>query len=381
MTRYQTQSARASIDALAGAGLGQVDYFFAALELVRRAVPYDAMCIGSIDPATHILTDSAKVGLVDSGDPEFLFHEYAVADVNQFADMAHSDIAVGVLSESTGGDPMRSARYRNVVKPLLGVEHELRGVARVGGLMWGAYAIYRESGSPAFNQAEAEFMAQLEHSIALGMRASIIATVAQNGLRAQAGPAVLVFDSSGRLQQATAAADERVRDLGGELWGLQAVAVSTIVAAARGVASNRTVSARLRARGASGQWFTLHAAPFTAGADVTSIAVTIEPASPPEILPLIVSAHGLTDREGEVVMQMLRGESTHAIAQTLHLSPYTVQDHFKTIFDKVGVSSRRELATRIFYGQYVDRYGEKLPAEGGFARPAAETPTTVPGIG
>lgn len=381
MTRYQTQSARVSLEELAGAGLGQLDYFFAALELVRRAVPYDAMCIGSIDPATHILTDSAKLGLVDSGDPEFLFHEYAVEDVNQFADLARTGTPVGVLSEATGGDPMRSARYRNVVKPLLGVEHELRGVARVGGLMWGAYAIYRESGSPAFNQAEAEFMARLEQSIALGMRASVIATVAHNGLRAQAGPAVLVFDNKGHLQQATAAAQERVRDLGGELWGLQAVAVSTIVAAARGVANNRNVSARLRARGASGQWFTLHAAPFTAGTDVTSIAVTIEPASPPEILPLIMSAHGLSEREGEVVLQMLRGESTHAIAQTLHLSPYTVQDHFKIIFEKVGVSSRRELATRIFYGQYVDHYGDKFATEGGFARLGTDGLSAVPGIG
>lgn len=378
MGRYQTQSARVALDTLAGAGLGQIDYFFAALELIRRAVPYDAMCMGSIDPATNFITDSAKVGLLDSGDREFLFHEYALEDVNQFNDLARRDMPTAVLLDATNGDPMRSSRFRNVVRPMLGFEHELRGVARVGGLMWGAYSIYRESGSPGFNQAEAEFMAQLEHAIALGLRASMIATVAHNGLGAETGPAVLIFDGQGVLQQATTTAEERVRDLGGELWGPPSTAVTTVVAVARGAGRHRYASARLRARGASGQWFTLHAAPFTTGADVTSIAVTIELASPPEVLPLIVAAHGLTDREGEVVMQMLRGESTHAIAQKLHLSPYTVQDHFKSIFDKVGVSSRRELASRVFYGLYVDRDGGTGSAVHGFVRAPLGSHASVP---
>jgi DNA-binding NarL/FixJ family response regulator len=113
-------------------------------------------------------------------------------------------------------------------------------------------------------------------------------------------------------------------------------------------------SAQIRARGRSGRWYSLHAAPFaTGGTDQPHIAVTVEPATPPQILPLLTAAYGLTEREAAIVQAMLRGESTHAIAQSLFLSPYTVQDHFKSIFDKIGVSSRREVATRVFYGQYL----------------------------
>jgi DNA-binding NarL/FixJ family response regulator len=103
------------------------------------------------------------------------------------------------------------------------------------------------------------------------------------------------------------------------------------------------------------------------------LVVTIEPARPPEILPLLMAAYGLTERESAVVQALLRGESTHAIAQALHLSPYTVQDHFKSIFEKIGVSSRREVASRVFYGQYLDAYGHSLLGTGGspsFAQPA-----------
>ncbi len=36
----------------------------------------------------------------------------------------------------------------------------------------------------------------------------------------------------------------------------------------------------------------------------------------------------------------------------MYLSAYTVQDYLKSIFDKVGVRSRRQLAARLYEEQY-----------------------------
>ena len=69
----------------------------------------------------------------------------------------------------------------------------------------------------------------------------------------------------------------------------------------------------------------------------------LEPVEPRAVVPLILSAHGLTAREAEVARLVLRGCATHAIANTLHISPHTVQDHLKSVFDKTGFHSRRDL--------------------------------------
>lgn len=41
----------------------------------------------------------------------------------------------------------------------------------------------------------------------------------------------------------------------------------------------------------------------------------------------------------------------------MYLSAYTVQDYLKSIFDKVGVRSRRQLAARLYEEHYWPNYG------------------------
>lgn len=89
----------------------------------------------------------------------------------------------------------------------------------------------------------------------------------------------------------------------------------------------------------------------------------IEPAEKTDLAPLLLQAHGLTSRESEVARLVLLGYSTKEISAALFISEHTIQDHFKSIFKKIGVGSRRELVIRILSDQY-PAFSDSVPTGG-----------------
>jgi DNA-binding NarL/FixJ family response regulator len=80
----------------------------------------------------------------------------------------------------------------------------------------------------------------------------------------------------------------------------------------------------------------------------------VEPAKSTDIAPIIIEAYGLSPRERDVVRAIARGSSTPDIAAELFLSAHTVRDYIKSVFEKVGVSSRGELVAKLFAEHYSD---------------------------
>ena len=112
--------------------------------------------------------------------------------------------------------------------------------------------------------------------------------------------------------------------------------------------------ARLRLRGRNGRWLVLHASCLDGAFGTRTVAVMIEPAKSAEIAPIIIEAYALTPRERDVVRAVARGLSTAEMAAELFLSTHTVRDYVKSVFDKVGVSSRGELVAKLFAEHYSD---------------------------
>ena len=60
-----------------------------------------------------------------------------------------------------------------------------------------------------------------------------------------------------------------------------------------------------------------------------------------------IEKYALSPRECDVVMLVLYGYSNRRIADQLILTEYTIEDHLKRVFAKIGVKSRTALAAKI----------------------------------
>lgn len=63
----------------------------------------------------------------------------------------------------------------------------------------------------------------------------------------------------------------------------------------------------------------------------------------PRLLGAAGGVETLTAREREVLATFLDGLTVRTIAQSLFVSPYTVRNHLKNVYEKLGVTSQRQL--------------------------------------
>jgi DNA-binding CsgD family transcriptional regulator len=169
--------------------------------------------------------------------------------------------------------------------------------------------------------------------------------------RGDRDPGLLLLDDEDGIEMANDAAGvwlDELRDDGQRL----PLVVTAVAQRAREIASGDSeVAAAARVRAASGRWVLVRGSVLCNGSRDRT-AVTLEAARTHELAPLVVAAYGLTPRERRVTELVAQGLSTAAIAARLHLSAFTVQDHLKSVFEKLGVSSRGELVARLFVDHY-----------------------------
>jgi DNA-binding CsgD family transcriptional regulator len=221
-------------------------------------------------------------------------------------------------------------------------------VHREGSTPWGAMILFRADDAPDFTPAEADLLAAVGARVAEALRAAQLRQAATPEIDDAPGVVVLgLTDNAVALESGTPSARRWLAEIDdGAVDGVPVV-VSSLARTA--LARQRVARCRLRSR--SGRWLTLHAEPLS---DAT-VSLVVEPSRPADVASLLSDAYRLTAREAEVVGLTVRGHSNAEIARLLWLSPWTVADHLKSVFEKTGVRSRGELTSRLFFDHYLPR--------------------------
>jgi len=178
---------------------------------------------------------------------------------------------------------------------------------------------------------------------------------------------VIELDPSGNLTRASSSADPLLVELSGTTFdaGVRSPAVQALASATRAAieaagSSGAPALPSSVAKTAAGSWLVLHGG-LVGAPRAGHVAVFVQRAHPTLVAPLLLKAYGLTPREQEVTQLVLRGATTIQAAQRLAISPHTVTDHLKSIFEKTGARTRGELSATLFFGEHLPRIERRVP--------------------
>jgi DNA-binding CsgD family transcriptional regulator len=357
----RNEKAFSEIKRLAAANLEGPELLRRVAERLHKAMPFEAYCASTVDPASRLITYGIAEGMGGEEDGDsgnvYLDRIYFEEDLPVMAEMLRKRRTVQLLSETTKGTLERSLRYRELLKPN-GFGYELGG-AFVDGNLWGGMDLIREEGDPDFDGAEAALVKRIAPHVGAGLKAAALRARAATEQDAPEVPGVLTIDRSGSVVSHTPSAEHWLRELEnlGPRWRHESLplAVRMVHGALRhalspGSDSEHNLIPRVRVRGRSGRWLALHGSlTESSGGRPGETVIVIGPARPEEVAWLTLAAYGLSPREEEVVELVVRGYTNRRISQTLFISEHTVQRHLSNIFEKVGVRTRKNLLKRLYF--------------------------------
>lgn len=348
------------IKRLSAANLEGPELLRRVAQRLSKAVPFEAYCASTVDPASRLITYGIAEGMGGEEDESgnvYLDRIYFEEDLPVMNEMLRRRRTVQLLSETTEGALERSLRYRELLRPH-GFGYELGG-AFVDGNLWGGMDLMREEGDPDFDGAETALVRRIAPHVGAGLKAAALRSRATKERDTPDVPGVLTLDRSGKIVSHTPSAEHWLRDLEDLVPGWRheniPMAVRMVSGALRhalapGSDNDHNLIPRVRVRGRSGRWLALYGSLTESSADRPGeTVIVIGPAKPEEVAWLTVAAYGLSPREEEVVGLVVRGFTNRQVSRTLFISEHTVQRHLSNIFEKVGVRSRKNLLKRLYF--------------------------------
>jgi DNA-binding CsgD family transcriptional regulator len=337
------------VERLAQARLAHGELVSGADELLRPAIGYDGAAWAAVDPSSLLLTSCTPVGF-HPHTPEQRFRIFERESEGRHHTTVRRLVRRDPPVTSRRGDDQ--ARYAGESFGSRDIADELVGALMVDGQCWGAVRLWRVGrATRPFRDRDADRLAALSRPLGAGLRRAFLraATAADGGV--DDPPGIVTVDGTGRTVTASHDAHAWLDRLGEPAdtidtanavdTGDTATVSTALWSLAARVSTHGTASAVVAGPGGP---VALHASRLGGDGDDGRVAVVLAHPRPSELTPRVLEAYDLTPREREVTALVLRGGTTAQIARALGVSRYTVQDHLKSVFAKVGVQTRGELA-------------------------------------
>ncbi|GAC1598075.1 MAG: hypothetical protein NVS3B28_30010 [Candidatus Velthaea sp.] len=305
-------------------------------DALALALSADAALFLEIDPATSVPRSSVLFGHTESFCRHMVTSVYLNGPVLDFGLRAAQNVGAVRLA-NLAIEHERDAYARAMRE--YGFYDDLQLVIDSRRRPTGFISAARRS-AKRFLPADTSLLDELSPHLAAGLRAASI----KASIEAQPGTnvAIIVLDRSGNLEVANGAAELFLGNPSATapaFWdGLRLVAAlleKTLDADGRAVPA---VSMILGGR----QYMMRAERGIGADGDPRTI-VLLEPPRNDDCTDIFAS-FGLSPRESQIAAAIVRGYTTADISTELRISANTIKTHVRVIFEKLGITSRRELA-------------------------------------
>ncbi|GAC1453230.1 MAG: hypothetical protein PVSMB10_10670 [Pseudarthrobacter sp.] len=335
-----------------------------------RIVPFSAFVWPLSDPVTGTgISPMARFPYPE--DLPLLIRLKYLTTVGRWTMLAGTGAPVTTLLIETGGKPSQSLVWDSLLNRYGVVDVLYAGFADKYGY-WGWLDLWRTADQGTFSAEEVKFVTEVVRRVTPALRRSVAGQFAS----ARSVPSSADSPDDGRPrvtgssnisgtpelpQQGVVTLSEDMAVLGGTVtikeWlkllqpgpsPYQRVPAEVLNVAAQLLAVEAGVDlhpAWSRVYLGAGRWAVLRASRMgpSGPAATPPLAVTIQACPPEERLDIFARSFGLTPRQRQLLELAAGGRDTVAMAKTLGISTYTVQDQFKQIFGACAVHSRAAL--------------------------------------
>jgi DNA-binding CsgD family transcriptional regulator len=346
------------LDRLCQSALDRESLQYEAIVELRRVSGFDRWCWPVADPVSLIPLGGLAEHDYGPQVPRVLELEYAGGDVASMDALAQRTDGVGSLNGETHGDLPRSPRWDEVFRAVgIGDEAIVACRDRLG--CWGWIKIYRSSDDRPFDEDDLELLAAVGPSLGSALRGTSYPPSLE--MPNHRPPGVIVLDRELRIVSLTAAARAWIETFpSAEIYAAFGMLPAMVYPVATLAQSSKQANrAHALERTRDGTWVMIEAAVLEGNAD-GQIALTFREATAQEMFDRLCRIKALSRREREVVAVLLEGVDTRATCERLFITPHTLQDHLKSVFEKLQIHSRRDLRA-IFNAS--NRRGEQAAAE------------------
>jgi DNA-binding CsgD family transcriptional regulator/PAS domain-containing protein len=343
-----------AIRALCYAGLESAGLRERVGDRLTKHLGISSYCFGALDPSTSLPVHSVSVGL----DPTAMQSFFGLMLTTPSLDFAPWMQRVNRVArhEELVDDVERDPYTTEILRPS-GLRHDVQFACVNGGWSWGHACLRRTAKEGPFASHEVRLLEALAPHLGTALRSAATRSAVNASPALDTG--IVVLGPDGKVELANAVAERLFRQpVSGTrhcfLTGVHIAAAQLERMLANDGDGNGTgvVPSVVMIDEASQRIYRLRAE-RTFGADGRRRGlVIIEPNTSPVAAQQLqtLAQYGLTPRECEVAMSVVRGRSNADIASELFMSPHTVQDHVRNSFEKLGVTSRQQLAVRLLGG-------------------------------